>query len=212
MTTRPTARSPQPSAARDGIDDGAMLAIRSVLHDQKPDVHATGAAAGRVDIHEHAKLAETTTDRPRKRGSVEQSRPKNKLIERILGHKHALKGVILVGTLLILYTRPWLIIGMIFLTICSCVGLFVALGYDRFWRRAVALGRWYAKRKPTQYWTGSPKDLLTGCICRISVKLPKLTPAMPRRWIDGCPGWMARRADVIYLLGPSRLETTADSG
>jgi hypothetical protein len=150
MTTRPTARSPQPSAARDGIDDGAMLAIRSVLHDQKPDVHATGAAAGRVDIHEHAKLAETTTDRPRKRGSVEQSRPKNKLIERILGHKHALKGVILVGTLLILYTRPWLIIGMIFLTICSCVGLFVALGYDRFWRRAVALGRWYAKRKPAR--------------------------------------------------------------
>lgn len=150
MTTEQPAQPLQPNVARDGIDDGALLAIRTVLQDQKPEMSAPDAAQGRDDMRERGGASRPIEDRPNKRSPAKQSRPKNKLIERTLGHKHALKSVILVAFLLVLYTRPWLVFGMLFLTVCSLVGLFVALGYDRFWRRAIWLGRWYAKRRPAR--------------------------------------------------------------
>ncbi|WP_394415134.1 hypothetical protein [Sulfitobacter sp. 1A12126] len=37
---------------------------------------------------------------------------------------------------------------MVFVTVFVALGVFLALGYDGFWQRAMALGRWYAARRP----------------------------------------------------------------
>ncbi|MFG6515814.1 hypothetical protein ACGYLX_00010 [Sulfitobacter sp. 1A13496] len=44
--------------------------------------------------------------------------------------------------------RPWLVFGVLFITVFIVLGVFLALGYDGFWQRAMALGRWYAARRP----------------------------------------------------------------
>jgi hypothetical protein len=49
--------------------------------------------------------------------------------------------------LLVLF-RPWLVVGVLLLTVFLILGVFLALGYDGFWRRGMAIGRWYAGRRP----------------------------------------------------------------
>lgn len=145
MTTRRTAIQPQEPAQGNGFDDDALKAIHSVLHDQ-PQQGGEGDTASIYDDQDDHTSAQTK--RAAKRKSDDVQRPKNKLLESTLGHKHALKAVVLVGTLLLLYARPWLILGMLFFTVLLCVGLFIVLGSDRFWRRAMSWGRIYAKYRP----------------------------------------------------------------
>ncbi|MCZ4368120.1 hypothetical protein [Sulfitobacter dubius] len=44
--------------------------------------------------------------------------------------------------------RPWLVLSVVFIAVFVTLGVFLALGYDGFWGRALALGRWYAARRP----------------------------------------------------------------
>ncbi|MEP2681852.1 MAG: hypothetical protein ABJP44_09245 [Sulfitobacter sp.] len=44
--------------------------------------------------------------------------------------------------------QPWLVLGVVFIAVFVTLGVFLALGYDGFWGRAMALGRWYAARRP----------------------------------------------------------------
>jgi len=58
-------------------------------------------------------------------------------------------GMITLAVLaLLVVLRPWLVLGLILLMVFITLGVFLALGYDGFWQRAMALGRWYAKRRP----------------------------------------------------------------
>ncbi|WP_243266585.1 hypothetical protein [Sulfitobacter sp. DSM 110093] len=57
--------------------------------------------------------------------------------------------VIILGALaLLVVLRPLLMLGLILLTVFVTLGVFLALGYDGFWQRAMALGRWYTGRRP----------------------------------------------------------------
>ncbi|MGJ8547556.1 MAG: hypothetical protein ACSHWZ_19080 [Sulfitobacter sp.] len=44
--------------------------------------------------------------------------------------------------------RPWTVVLAFFLLLFVVIGAFLALGYDGFWRRVMALGHWYARRRP----------------------------------------------------------------
>ncbi|KKK78222.1 hypothetical protein LCGC14_2845720 [marine sediment metagenome] len=58
-------------------------------------------------------------------------------------------GMITLAVLaLLVVLRPWLVLGLILLMVFITLGVFLALGYDGFWQRAMALGRWYAGRRP----------------------------------------------------------------
>lgn len=58
-------------------------------------------------------------------------------------------GMIALAVLaLLVVLRPLLVLGLILLMVFITLGVFLALGYDGFWQRAMALGRWYAGRRP----------------------------------------------------------------
>ncbi|MGC1497181.1 MAG: hypothetical protein WA790_15330 [Sulfitobacter sp.] len=50
----------------------------------------------------------------------------------------------------LIFFRPWLILGILFMSAFAITGIFLILGYDGFWRRAMGLARWYARRRPAR--------------------------------------------------------------
>lgn len=69
---------------------------------------------------------------------------------RLRGYRPTPKQVILACLVLVVLLRPWLMVGLLFGVVALLLGLFLALGYDGFWRRAMGLGRWYAGRNPAR--------------------------------------------------------------
>ena len=49
---------------------------------------------------------------------------------------------------MLIYFRPWLILGVLILSTLLIAGVFLILGYDGFWQRAMTMARWYAQRHP----------------------------------------------------------------
>jgi len=46
--------------------------------------------------------------------------------------------------------HPWLVLGLVLLSLIVLVGVFLIVGYDGFWKGVMKAGRWYAKRNPTR--------------------------------------------------------------
>lgn len=66
---------------------------------------------------------------------------------RIRAKRPPARAVILSLLALAVVLRPWSVFGVLFVTVFVVLGVFLALGYDGFWQRAMALGRWYAARR-----------------------------------------------------------------
>ncbi|MEH6647263.1 hypothetical protein [Sulfitobacter sp.] len=49
---------------------------------------------------------------------------------------------------LVVLMRPWLVLGLVVLSLLILVGVFLIAGYDGFWQGVMKLGRWYANRRP----------------------------------------------------------------
>lgn len=67
---------------------------------------------------------------------------------KVLGYRPTRKHIFWGAFALLVLMRPWLVVGLFFLSLFVLVGVFLILGYDGFWRRAMAIGRWYARRNP----------------------------------------------------------------
>ena len=66
----------------------------------------------------------------------------------VMSYRPTPKHVILAGIALLVLFRPWLVVGLLLLSLFVMVGVFLILGYDGFWRRAMGAARWYAQRRP----------------------------------------------------------------
>ncbi len=66
----------------------------------------------------------------------------------VLGYRPTAKHAIWVAFALLVVFRPWLVVATLLLTIFIIGGVFLTLGYDRFWQKSMALGHWYARRRP----------------------------------------------------------------
>ncbi|MEW9922366.1 hypothetical protein AB2B41_22430 [Marimonas sp. MJW-29] len=69
---------------------------------------------------------------------------------RITGYRPTPKHIVLAALGLLVVFRPWLVVGVTLLTIFAFIGVFLVLGYDGFWRRAMGLAHWYARRRPSR--------------------------------------------------------------
>ncbi len=67
---------------------------------------------------------------------------------KIFNYRPTSKHIVFACIGLLIFFRPWLILGIIFLSGFVITGIFLILGYDGFWRRAMGLARWYARRRP----------------------------------------------------------------
>lgn len=166
MTHRNAQKSPQTKAA--DIDVESMAAIRSLLHAEPPEQvtpDETPKRPRRLSPVSNRKAqsapdpdaaVETPVEKPSKANTADRRKKSASkdtqagLVMRILGHDYSLKAVLAVGTVLILYFRPWLILGLVFLAMLMVASIFLIMGYDGFWRRTMAAGRWYAQRHPAR--------------------------------------------------------------
>jgi len=67
---------------------------------------------------------------------------------RIASYRPKPKHLLIAGAVLLVLLRPWLVLGLVFLTVFGVAVLFLILGYDGFWQRGMRLARWYANRRP----------------------------------------------------------------
>lgn len=69
---------------------------------------------------------------------------------RVSGYRPKPKHIVILCAALLVIFRPWLVVGLILLFAFILTAIFLILGYDGFWRRAMGLGRWYARRHPSR--------------------------------------------------------------
>jgi hypothetical protein len=72
------------------------------------------------------------------------------LKETVVGYRPTPKHIVLACLALLVYFRPWLVVGVLFLSAFVVTGVFLILGYDGFWHRAMGLARWYAGKHPSR--------------------------------------------------------------
>lgn len=68
----------------------------------------------------------------------------------LLGYRPTPRHIVIASAALVILFRPWLVVGVAFLSLFILTGVFLILGYDGFWRRAMGLARWYARRHPSR--------------------------------------------------------------
>ena len=89
--------------------------------------------------------------------------------------KHYVYGAI---AALILF-RPGLIIGAVLAILALFVGIFLILGYDGFWKKSMALGYWYARRRPAH------AEKLHARLDNFAVKWDAFLDRFPEGTVDG---------------------------
>lgn len=156
-----TPQSSDASANAD-LDPQALAAIRELLHgEQKPQVNPDAAQEKVGRLREPAPGVQTAP-----RAGIETAEPEpaakakkpkrvrsgdgvfDRIKGAILGYRPSPKHVVLASLALLVFFRPWLVVGLMFIGVIIFVGVFLILGYDGFWRRAMSLARWYARRRP----------------------------------------------------------------
>jgi hypothetical protein len=69
---------------------------------------------------------------------------------KVTSYRPTVLHIILAVLALTVFFRPWLVLGIVFLAGFVMTGVFLILGYDGFWRRAMGVARWYARKRPTR--------------------------------------------------------------
>ncbi len=162
---------PQPKTDAAELDPNSLAAIRSLLAGEdetapSPEAKPVQATAA----HSAAPAKEAKRDRlsplapqaqvdaapgktvkpPRPKGETMFGMIKAKVTARVRGYRPKPKHIILVSLALLVFFRPWLVIGLLFLFAFVLAAVFLILGYDGFWRRVMQVSRWYARKHPSR--------------------------------------------------------------
>jgi hypothetical protein len=172
MTSQPDQQTPtvQADAAAPELDPQSLAAIRSLLASQSEGAEESATPAPAVVVATPPASATPTAAPRRATGKaalpplsapdpVAAPRPTSRLRAtignwvtqqkaRVLGYRPTPQHIMWACFGLLVLFRPWLIIGMLLLGLFVFLGVFLVLGYDGFWHRTMALGRWYARRRP----------------------------------------------------------------
>lgn len=171
--------SAQADPVDDGLDPAALAAIRDLLAAENtsdkaqepmaavmPAVPAKGTTTlTKREILESQSIAPQETEqtpaktqKPAKAAKrVKAPRPSKGeagMIVRarasVLGYRPTARHIAIASLALIVVFRPWLVLGIVFLSLFVLTGVFLILGYDGFWRKTIGLARWYARRHPSR--------------------------------------------------------------
>ncbi|QFT57938.1 hypothetical protein FIU94_03795 [Sulfitobacter sp. THAF37] len=131
VSERQTQSQPQPAAQ--GTSKRAILEQQVIARPEAQPASAAPARAGRKG---------------------DRTRGENETLARfkaaVTGYRPTGRHIVIGTAVLLLVFRPWLVLGIALLGLFVMVGVFLILGYDGFWRRAMGLARWYARRNPSR--------------------------------------------------------------
>ncbi len=147
----------QPPRQADDPDTDSMAAIRELLASEeaapapkpKPKRRTKPApeqTASVTDRFEPVAEPEPTQERSASKAAGLIDR----LNAKVLGYRPTPRHIVLGGLALLVIFRPWLVLGLVFLFAFILTGVFLILGYDGFWRRAMGIARWYARKHPSR--------------------------------------------------------------
>lgn len=72
------------------------------------------------------------------------------LLERVKGYRPTKAHIALGVLLLLILFRPWLMLGIVFLSVFILIGVLLMVGYDGFWQGVMRACRWYGRRRPSR--------------------------------------------------------------
>ncbi|UWR22939.1 hypothetical protein [Sulfitobacter sp. S190] len=87
---------------------------------------------------------------PRARAKDTAAKARAPMLDKVRSYRPTRRHIILAALLLVVVLRPWLVLGLVFLSLFILAGVFLMMGYDGFWHGAMKLGRWYANRRPAR--------------------------------------------------------------
>lgn len=102
-----------------------------------------------------------------------------RLLEPITSYRPTPKHIALGALALLVLFRPWLVVGVIVISGFVMLCTFLILGYDGFWERAIAFGRWYARRSPDR------AARLHRKLDDIALRWDTFLDRFPEGWVDG---------------------------
>lgn len=122
--------------------------------------------------------------------------PKNRrnagagLLDRLRAYRPTVAHIVLGAFVLVVLLRPWLVGGLLALSIFIVIGVFLIAGYDGFWHGAIKASRWYARRRPSR------AEVLHARLDRFAVRWDAVLDRFPEGTVDG-----------LYLPDFAELET-----
>lgn len=127
------------------------------------------------------KRAEKTVARVQRK--VSQPTALDKMIarvkHRVLNYRPTKKHIAIAAAVLLVWFRPWLVFGLIFLALIALVGTFIGLGADRFWHWVAKHTQLYARRFPKKAAKWGPK------LQRMRAKWNSWMDKLPDGTVDG---------------------------
>ncbi|KIN66448.1 hypothetical protein Z945_3868 [Sulfitobacter noctilucae] len=144
------------------LDPQSLAAIRGLLEAEPPvtaqpvaERQAEQAARGMPDDTPPTRREQPVPSRTAEQVASPVNKPAKAtttsgIKSSLTSYRPTPKHIALAGFALLVLFRPWLVVGLLFLSLFVMVGVFLILGYDGFWRRAMGLARWYAKRRPSR--------------------------------------------------------------
>lgn len=143
------------------LDKDSLAAIRSLLQDEPAAEKAPETQSTKQRRERFSPLPPQPGDAPEKTKAVKSRTPKANarkgtgtpkvgLAPRIKSYRPTPKHILLFSLALLIYFRPLLITGFLVIGIMLTIGIFLILGYDGFWRQAMSIARWYARRRPAR--------------------------------------------------------------
>lgn len=106
-------------------------------------------------------------------------RDEGSLIGRIQSYRPTPAHIALGVFALLVLLRPWLVIGLLVLSVIIMVGVFLIVGYDGFWKGVMKLGRWYSARRPER------AAVLNARLDRFAMKWDAILDRFPEGSVDG---------------------------
>jgi len=173
-TEKNTTDTPQPDAVQtDELDPQSLAAIKALLVDEVPDDPAVIAAAAQAAYRTAPEperraaqafpdLAESAPAKHRKKSMLQRSKSKvavrqaktaepgriDAIKTQVKGYRPTPRHILLASAALLIVFRPWFVVGLLVLALLALGLVFLVLGYDGFWLRAMGAARWYANRHP----------------------------------------------------------------
>lgn len=159
----------------DALDPKALAAIRDLLAKETPQAPLEPAVQDSVVPEPAAKrqlpskrellereVIAPAAEEPPVPGAKAKSKAKRpkppraatgigaRLRAAVTGYRPTPRHIVLASLALVVLFRPWLMLGVVFFALFLITAVFLILGYDGFWRRAMGLARWYARRHPSR--------------------------------------------------------------
>lgn len=136
------------------------------------------------------KRAEPSEAAPEAIVAAKKDRLSAGIMDRIRAYRPTVAHVSRAVFVLVVLLRPWLIVGLLALTILTVIGVILIAGYDSFWRGIIKVSRWYANRRPSR------AAVLHARLDSFAVRWDAVLDRFPEGTVDG-----------LYLPDFAELET-----